>query len=301
MKWTTIGSAVLCSFGSLIFLGSLIMPNWRVGTGNWFLSDSPGQAPWSLFAYKQYGPLWTFGVYFQTWGSLAGATCQKMRIVMGLSVVEGLGTEFIQEGTMTGKGFCIGGPGSGCADTFAQHFQDRCSWYAQLSSLGGFIMAWIGIAFLLNLGCCMTVFLTRLKDSKFTIMCSLAMVQFMAQVAFWVWMGVSSMAFHRLGQTGTYPYPDFGAGAVTYMVGTLMHLAGVVTFWWFKFGPGKSPPGQDPRAQRAMAMGLAVEQQRRASQGGSSARGSFEGVAPMGAAPGMPPGNINMPVAQPAQ
>lgn len=295
MKWTTIASAICCAFGSLIFLGSLIMPNWRVGVGNWFMTDNPGVASWALFAYKQYGPLWTFGVYFQTWGSIAGEVCQKMRVVIGLSVVEGLGEEFIGQGTMN-QGYCIGGPGSGCADTFAQHFQDRCSWYAQLSSLGSAIMIWVGIAFLINLGCCMTIFLTRLKDSKFTIMCTLSMVQFMAQVAFWVWMGVSSMAFHRLGQTGTYPYPGVGAGAITFMVGTLLHLTGVVTFWWFKFGPGKSPPGTDPRAQRAMAMGVLADQQRRMS-GGSSERGSFQGVAPIG---GVPPGNINQPVtAQP--
>lgn len=266
MKWTTIGSALCCVFGSFVWMAALVLPNWRQGTGNWFLTDNPGVADWALFSYKTYGPLWTFGVYFQTWGALSNAVCQKLRVVIGITVVEGVGEEFLRTGSNE-KGYCIGGPGSGCADTFAQHFQDRCAWYSQLASLGSFLMLWVSLAFLANMACVMSVFLTRLKDSKFTIMCTLCMVQFMVHTGFWTWVVVSSMAFHRLGQTGTYPFPDLAGGAAVFLVGCFMHFAGVVSFWWFKFGGGKSPPGTDPRAQRAMAMGLLHDQQIKPSAG----------------------------------
>ena len=55
MKWTTISSALCCVFGSIIFLGSLVLPSWRRGVGNWFLTDNPGVADWALFAYKSPG------------------------------------------------------------------------------------------------------------------------------------------------------------------------------------------------------------------------------------------------------
>lgn len=260
MKWTTIGSAICCVLGSLVWMAALVMPNWRTGVGSWFLAENPGVL-FGIFPYKYYGPMWTYGVYFQTWSALANNVCQKLRVVVGISVVEGVGEEFLSTGSNE-HGYCIGGPGSGCADTFAQHFQDRCAWYSQFASLGSFLMLWLSFAFVANMACVMSIFLTRLKDSKFTIMCTLSMVQFMVHAGFWTWMIVSSMGFHRLGQTGTYPYPGMGGGSVVFLSGAFLHLVGTVSFWWFKFAGGKSPPGSDPRAQRAMAMGLLQEQQR---------------------------------------
>ena len=256
MKWTTILAGFICAIGSVVFAGAVVVSSWRIGVGNWFLVDQPlwlGLNTWQVFAYRYYGPLFIWGAFPQTWGTVGSMVCGQFRAVYGITVAEGL--------LKTGS-FCIGLPG--CADSFADHFMMRCEEYNYMSTVGAVVIGFTAFAFVINMATLMTLFLSTLKDTKVVIL-GLFMLVDCLTISCWVgWVYFSRRTFEKLGSNSTYPFPELASGAFVYLAGVFIHASGTFAFFWYKMGRKYFQKEEDFDPQFTVA--AAVISARRASQ-----------------------------------
>jgi hypothetical protein len=228
MKWTTTLAGLVCAIGSVVFAGAVVVSNWRIGVGNWFLVDRPlwlGLNTWQVFAYRYYGPLFIWGAFPQTWGTVASMVCGQFRATYAMSVAEGL--------AKTGS-FCIGLPG--CADTFADHFMTRCEEYNYMSTIGAVVIGFTAFAFVINMATLMTLFLSSLKQTKYIILGLLMLVDVIVISCWLLWVYFSRRAFEKLAANSTYPFPELASGAYVYLAGVFIHASGTFAFFWYKMG-----------------------------------------------------------------
>jgi len=301
MKTSTLVAAGFLASSGMLWMMPLMMSSWRIGAGSWFLKDQAGVGDFLTFPYKYYGPFSVTGSYRSSWTTLSRSTCDAFMVAFGLSAVEGLVKEN-DEGDLALSadegGFCVAEPneahtakwqdsiqvrkddGNACPDTFAYHFEQRCFWYRQIKTIGTVMMSLCSLAFMMNMGCVMCIFLTKLTSTRETIFASLIFCQILLWIAFGMWVGVSGAMFTELGQSGAFPYPSLGWAAYFYVGAVCWHLIGTCLFGYFKiFQKWISGQTEDPHLieyqQQRMAMNQMPGGAHPNLQGGP-------GMAPMG-------------------
>lgn len=209
----------LLLIGSMtLTIGSIFVPDWRLGAGSQFLYPSTLQQG---FSERKYGLIYVEGLRKMSWAELSSSTCDRWGLYANTKSLFPIAPT------------CTDSPvnKAQCTSNFESHLETRCDVYASITLLSFITVGLLCIASVGAAGTAIAMLVVTLGTWKRWILASLFSCSIVALPITLIWGLLTWKWFGRLDDTGTFPQPEFGLGYWIAIGGAVGMVVAALVFW----------------------------------------------------------------------
>jgi hypothetical protein len=206
-----------------LMMASIFITDWRLGGSNGYMYP-PNMT--GGFESRHYGLIYVEGLRKMTWAELATSTCDQWGMYIETKPLFPIATP------------CLNAPvnKTECTNIFETHFYNRCNAYSSIT-----LVSWItaGLMSLATFLCSITaiaMLLIPLGIWKRFVLAALGSSSLISFGVLMGWLITTTIEFHSLTSTASYPIAIISVGFWVALAGTLALILATFLFWRLSLG-----------------------------------------------------------------